>query len=80
MGGWEGGGEGEGDSEYVCVCVRERDTSAPSPPAGAPPTPPCEESGSEAGSYLRLIDSCITQLKALLGPVTRVKKKKKVKV
>jgi len=29
-----------------------------------------------AGSYLRLIDSCITQLrlKDLLGPVTRVKK------
>jgi len=36
-------------------------------------------SGSEAGSYLRLIDSCIPQLKAQrpLGPVTRVKKKKK---
>ena len=36
-------------------------------------------SGSEAGSYLRLIDSCITQLKLkdLLGPVTRVKKKKR---
>ena len=36
-------------------------------------------SGSEAGSYLRPIDSCITQLKAqgLVGPVTRVKKKKK---
>ena len=35
-------------------------------------------SGSEAGSYLRLTDSCITQLKAkdLLGPVTRLKKKK----
>jgi len=36
-------------------------------------------SGSEAGSDLRLIDSCITQilrLKDLLGPVTRVKKKK----
>ena len=35
--------------------------------------------GTEAGSYLRLIDSCITQLKAQrpLGPVTRVKKKKK---
>ena len=32
--------------------------------------------GSEAGSYLRLIDSCITQLKAQ-GPVTRVKKKKR---
>ena len=34
---------------------------------------------SEAGSYLRLIDSCITQLrlKDLLRPVTRVKKKKK---
>jgi len=32
-------------------------------------------SGSEAGWYLRLIDSCITQLKAQ-GPVTRVKKKK----
>jgi len=33
----------------------------------------------EAGSYLRLIDSCITllRLKDLLGPVTRVKKKKK---
>ena len=34
--------------------------------------------GTEAGSYLRLIDSCITQLirlKDLLGPVTRVKKK-----
>jgi len=31
-------------------------------------------SGSEAGSYLRLTDSCITQLKAQ-GPVTRVKKK-----
>ena len=33
---------------------------------------------SEAGSYLRLIDSCITQLirlKDRLGPVTRVKKK-----
>jgi len=30
-------------------------------------------SGSEAGSYLRLIDSCITQLTAQ-GPVTRVKK------
>jgi len=31
-------------------------------------------SGSEAGSYLRLIGSCITQLKAqgALGPVTRV--------
>jgi len=38
--------------------------------------------GNEAGSYLRLIDSCITQLKAqgpALGPVTRVKKKKKKK-
>ena len=35
--------------------------------------------GAEAGSYLRLVDSCITQLEAqdLLGPVTRVKKKKK---
>ena len=33
--------------------------------------------GTEAGSYLRLIDSCITQLKDLLGPVTRVTKKKK---
>ena len=34
---------------------------------------------TEAGSYVRLIDSCITQLKAqdLLGPVTRAKKKKK---
>jgi len=32
--------------------------------------------GTEAGSYLRLIDSCITQLKAQ-GPVTRVKKKRK---
>ena len=30
----------------------------------------------QAGSYLRLIDSCI-RLKDLLGPVTRVKKKKK---
>jgi len=31
-----------------------------------------------AGKYLRLIDSCITQLKLkdLPGPVTRVKKKK----
>jgi len=35
-------------------------------------------SGSEAGSYLRLTDSCITQLKDLLGPVTREKKKKGV--
>ena len=34
--------------------------------------------GNEAGSYLRLIDSSIT-LKDLLGPVTRVKKKKKEK-
>ena len=36
-------------------------------------------SGSEAGSYLRLIDCCILslRLKHLLGPVTRVKKKKK---
>jgi len=33
--------------------------------------------GTEAGSYLRLIDYCITQIKDLLGPVTRVKKKKK---
>ena len=32
---------------------------------------------SEAGSYFRLIDSCITQIKDLIGPVTRVKKKKK---
>ena len=32
--------------------------------------------GTEAGSYLRLIDYCI-RLKDLLGPVTRVKKKKK---
>jgi hypothetical protein len=35
---------------------------------------------TEAGSYLRLIDSCITQLKAQgssRGPVTRVKQKKK---
>ena len=34
---------------------------------------------TEAGSYLRLIDFCITQLKAqdLPGSVTRVKKKKK---
>jgi len=31
-------------------------------------------SGSEAGSYFRVIDSCITQLD-LLGPVPRVKKK-----
>ena len=33
--------------------------------------------GTEAGSYLRLIDSCITslRLKDLLGPATRVKKK-----
>ena len=33
----------------------------------------------EEGSYLRLVDSCITQLKAQgpSGPVTRVKKKKK---
>jgi len=36
-------------------------------------------SGSEAGSYLRLIDSCITQLKAHQGPATRVKKKKKIR-
>jgi len=38
--------------------------------------------GSEAGSYLRLIDSCIThsfRLKDLIGPVTRVKKNKKKK-
>jgi len=35
--------------------------------------------GTEADSYLRLIDSCITQFKAQ-GPVTRVKKKKKKKV
>jgi len=34
-------------------------------------------SGSEAGSYLRLIDSCATQLKDLLGPATRVNKEKK---
>jgi len=35
--------------------------------------------GTEAGSYLRRIDSCITQLKAQgpSGPVTRVKKKKR---
>jgi len=33
-------------------------------------------SGSEAGSYLRLIDFRL-RLKDLLGPVTRVKKKKK---
>ena len=35
--------------------------------------------GTEAGSYLRLIDSCITQLrpKDLLGPVKKVEKKKK---
>ena len=35
--------------------------------------------GTEAGAYLRLIDSCITQLEAQvpLGPVTRVIKKKK---
>jgi len=32
---------------------------------------------AEAGSYLRLIDSCITQLKAQGPSVTRVKKKKK---
>ena len=38
-------------------------------------------SGSQAGSYLRLIDSCITQLKAqgLSGPVTRLKKKRQKK-
>jgi len=37
-------------------------------------------SGTEAGSYFRRIDSCITQLKAQgpLGPVTRVKKTKRV--
>jgi len=42
-------------------------------------TPTSARSDSEAGSYLRIIDSFITQLKAqnLLGPVTRVKKKKK---
>jgi len=37
-------------------------------------------SGTEAGSYLRLIDPCITQLlrrKDLLGPATRVKKKRR---
>jgi len=36
-------------------------------------------SGSEAGSYLRLIDfvSLSLRLKDLIGPVTRVKKKKK---
>ena len=33
-------------------------------------------SGTEAGSYLRLIYCCITQLKAQ-GPVTRVNKKKR---
>ena len=41
---------------------------------------PCMNRGvvvTEAGSYLRRIDSCITQLrlKVLRGPVTRVKKK-----
>ena len=38
-------------------------------------------SGSQVGSYLRLIDSCITQLKAqgLSGPVTRLKKKRQKK-
>ena len=37
--------------------------------------------GTEAGSYLRLRDSCITRLrlKDLLGTVTRVKKKNKKK-
>ena len=34
-------------------------------------------SGSETGSYLRLMDPCITQLKDLLGPLGRVKKKEK---
>ena len=44
-----------------------------SPGGGEPP---------EAGSYLMLIDSCITRLrlKDLLGPATRVKKRKKEKV
>ena len=37
---------------------------------------------TEVGSYLRLIDSCITHLKAqgFLEPVTRVKKKKKTPI
>ena len=37
--------------------------------------------GNEAGSYLRLIDSCITHLKRLkdlLGPVTRKEKREEV--
>ena len=32
---------------------------------------------TEAGSYLRLFDSNGLRLKDLLGPITRVKKKKK---
>ena len=38
---------------------------------------PAQTLSGSVNSYLRLIDSCITQLKAQ-GPVTRVKKKKKV--
>jgi len=61
--------------------VIQKKKSAGEPEDEVPAVPPSSRGGLSLpltlqSSYLRLIDSCITQLKAQ-GPVTKVKKKKK---